>query len=420
MFKTFHLRSMVFSLSGLALAGGTPSLALADFFADSKAGLLIRNYYYNRDFRQEGGSSTGQSHADEWAQGFILNYESGFTEGALGFGIDAVGMWGIRLDSSPGQAGTGLLPVHNDGDVPNDYGKVGATLKLRYSKSLLRYGSLFPKMPTVMPNETRLFPTYFRGGSLVSQEIDGLTLNVGRLTHLIERNSSASEDITMINKGMKGLDATDQFDFAGVKYKWSDNLTTAYDYANLDNNYHQHFFTLNHSLPIAAGQSLVTDLRFARSSDDGDSNVDNKAINAMFVYKLTAHSFGLGYQKMIGDTGFAYITGTDPYLVNFAQVNDFANPGEKSWQVRYTYDFAALGIPGLNFMTRYISGRDIRRADGSKGEEWERDTYIDYVFQSGVLKNLSLQWRNATLRNDGRGNDLDENRLIVTYTMPLL
>ena len=103
MFKTFHLRSMVFSLSGLALAGGTPSLALADFFADSKAGLLIRNYYYNRDFRQEGGSSTGQSHADEWAQGFILNYESGFTEGALGFGIDAVGMWGIRLDSSPGR-----------------------------------------------------------------------------------------------------------------------------------------------------------------------------------------------------------------------------------------------------------------------------------------------------------------------------
>lgn len=305
MFKTSHLGGMAFSLSVLALAGGMPSPAQADFFADSKASLLIRNYYYNRDFRQEGGSSTGQSHADEWAQGFILNYESGFTEGALGFGIDAVGMWGIRLDSSPGRAGTGLLPVHNDGDVPNDYGKMGAALKLRYSKSLLRYGTLFPRMPTVMPNETRLFPTYFRGASLVSQEIDGLTLNVGRLTHLIERNSSASEDITMVNKGMEGLDPTDQFDFAGIKYKWSDNLTTAYDYANLDNNYHQHFFTLNHRLPIDGLRSLATDLRFARSSDDGDSNVDNKAINAMFVYKQAAHSFGLGYQKMIGDTGFA-------------------------------------------------------------------------------------------------------------------
>lgn len=101
-------------------------------------------------------------------------------------------------------------------------------------------------------------------------------------------------------------------------------------------------------------------------------------------------------------------------------MNDFANPGEKSWQLRYTYDFATLGIPGLTFMTRYLSGRDIRRVDGSKGEEWERDIYVDYVFQSGLLKNLSLQWRNAVLRNDGSGNDLDENRLIVTYTMPLL
>ncbi len=420
MLKTPPLGSMAFSLAGLVLAGTLPSPALAAFFEDSKASLLLRNYYYNRDYRQEGGSSTGQSHADEWAQGFILNYESGFTDGALGFGIDAVGMWGIRLDSSPGRAGTGLLPVHNDGDVPNDYGKVGATLKLRYSRSLLRYGSLFPRMPTVMPNGTRLFPTYFRGLGLVSEEIDGMTLNLGRLTHLIQRNSSASEDIVMNNKGMKGLDPTDQFDYAGIKYKWSDNLTTAYDYGNLDNNYHQHFFTLNHVLPLGKLQSLSTDLRYARSSDDGDSNVDNKAINAMFVYRLAAHTFGLGYQKMIGDTGFAYITGNDPYLVNFAQVNDFANPGEKSWQVRYTYDFAAMGLPGLTLMTRYISGYDIRRADGSKGEEWERDTYVDYVFQSGFLKGVGLQWRNATLRNDGRGNDLDENRFVVNYSIPLL
>lgn len=389
----------------------------ADFISDSKATLMIRNYYYNRDFRQD---NAVQSHADEWAQGFWLKYESGFTEGPVGFGLDATAMWGIRLDSSPGRAGTGLLPVHNNGDVPNEYGKAGLTGKLRFAKTTLRYGTLFPMMPTLTPNQTRLFPQYFKGYSAVSQDIDNLTINAGRLTDNIQRNSSAAKEITMTNKGMTGGTTTDQFDYAGFKYQWSKNLSVGYDYANLDNNYHQHYFTLNHSLPIAEGHTLVSDLRYARSSDDGESNVDNKAINGMLIYKYRTHSFALAYQKMIGDTGFAYITGSDPYLTNFAQVNDFANPGEKSWQARYTYDFSAIGIPGLTLMTRYISGTDIRRTDGSKGEEWERDIYVDYAFQSGPLKNLVLQWRNAMLRNDGNGNDLDENRYILTYNLPLL
>jgi len=27
------------------------------------------------------------------------------------------------------------------------------------------------------------------------------------------------------------------------------------------------------------------------------------------------------------------------------QINDFGNEDERSWQVRYDYDFAAMGIP---------------------------------------------------------------------------
>jgi outer membrane porin, OprD family len=407
-------RNLALSLLGSTLVC---SSVQAEFLKDSKANLMIRNYYYNRDFRQD---NAAQSHADEWAQGFWLKYESGFTEGPVGFGLDATAMWGIRLDSSPGRAGTGLLPVHNDGDVPNDYGKAGGTAKMRIGKSVFRYGTLFPMMPTLTPNQTRLFPQYFRGMGVESNDIDNLMVRAGRLTDNVQRNSTAGKEITMTNKGMKGGTPTDQFDYAGFKYQWSKTLSVGVDYANMDNNYHQTYFTLNHTLPIADGHSFSSDVRYARSADDGQSNVDNKAINGMFVYKMKAHTFGLGLQKMIGDTGFAYITGSDPYLVNFAQVNDFANPGEKSWQARYTYDFAAMGIPGLSLMTRYISGTDIRRADGSKGEEWERDTYIDYAFQNGPLKNLVLQWRNATLRNDGRGNDLDENRVIVTYNLPLL
>ena len=122
---------------------------------------------------------------------------------------------------------------------------------------------------------------------------------------------------------------------------------------------------------------------------------------------------------MSGDTGFAYINGTDPFLVNYVQIGDFAFKDEKSWQVRYDFNFASIGIPGLTFMTRYLNGDNVDRGAGlSEGKEWERNTDIGYVFQEGPLKNLGVKWRNATVRSNF-GNDLDENRLIVSYSLPL-
>ena len=58
-----------------------------------------------------------QHKAEEWAQGFLLRYESGFTEGPLGFGVDALGLLGVKLDSSPDRTGTGLLQA--DREKPN-------------------------------------------------------------------------------------------------------------------------------------------------------------------------------------------------------------------------------------------------------------------------------------------------------------
>jgi hypothetical protein len=174
-----------------------------------------------------------------------------------------------------------------------------------------------------------------------------------------------------------------------------------------------------HVLPIADKQTFKSDLRFARSTDDGSSNVDNKAFGAMFTYGLGFHSFGLGFQKMSGDTGYAYINGTDPFLVNYVQIGDFANKDEKSYQLRYDYNFAGLGIPGLTFMTRYLNGDNIDRLNAAgEGKEWERNSELMYVVQDGALKNLGIRLRNATVRSNV-GNDLDENRLIISYSLPL-
>jgi hypothetical protein len=71
-------------------------------------------------------------------------------------------------------------------------------------------------------------------------------------------------------------------------------------------------------------------------------------------------------------------------------------------------------------MTRYVTGDNFERSAGVEGKEWERDMDIAYTFQEGALKNLNLKWRNATARSNGTGNDINENRLIASYTIPLM
>ena len=75
--------------STLALAITAVALsqaASADFLGDSKATLDMRNLYFNEDVRDRDIPST-----QEWGQGFILNYQSGFTEGTVGLGDKTLG-----------------------------------------------------------------------------------------------------------------------------------------------------------------------------------------------------------------------------------------------------------------------------------------------------------------------------------------
>lgn len=404
--------------AGAALTIAGPSSAAIE---DSKASVELRNFYMNRDFR----SGAGQSKAEEWAQGFILKMESGYTEGPIGFGVDALGLLGVKLDSSPDRSGTGVLQRDREsGRAQDDYGSAGLTAKAKMSNTTLHVGTLQPILPVIMRNDSRLLPNTYRGAWLQSKEVSGLTFDLGKLDRISYRDSSDSEEMTVFNGGLRNISfgnrtVSDEFLFAGARYQIMPELTGSYYYGGLDGIYAQHNFSLVHVLPIGDNQSFKSDLRYVQSTDDGGSNVDNNAFGALFTYKIGGHGFTGGYQKMSGDTGFAYISGGDNSLINLLQINDFGNEDEKSWQVRYDYDFTAMGIPGLSLMTRYVTGDNVDRGAGlSEGEEWERDTDIAYVIQNGPLKNLGMKVRNATVRSNF-GADLNETRLIVSYVLPL-
>lgn len=386
---------------------------------DSKATFSTRNFYMNRDFRD----GDGQSKREEWAQGLMLDFKSGYTPGPVGVGFDTLGMLGVRLDSSPDRTGTGLLPVHDNGRAPSEYSKLGLTGKMRISKSELRLGTLIPDLPSVQSNNGRLFPQLFRGTMLSVEEIDDLTFTAGRLNSVTDRDQTASQDLALNNKNGRfpGIVTADHFNLAGFDYAFTKGLSGRYHYSNLEDVYRQHFLGLLSKQSVGGG-SLDFDLRLAISEDQGKAlagSINNRALNGMISYALDGHRLAAGYQRMYGDNAFPYLDGTDPFLVNFVQINDFAGAKERSWQLRYDYNFVAIGVPGLTFMTRYVKGDHVELRNGAQGEEWERNTELQYTLQSGPLKNMSIRWRNASYRS-GFARDTDENRLIISYSLPLL
>ncbi len=428
----------------LATAGSillaAPSLATADFINDSTANLGFRNLYMNQDTRHVANTANnrnGNKTKEEWSQAIILDYKSGFTEGTIGFGVDVYAATGIKLDSGPNSSPDSFPQRSTSSSKPkskksvDNFGKLGGTAKAKLSETVLQVGTLMPRLPLIQANlEGRLLPQMFTGGMLTSNEISGLTARLGHIDRVNFRNSTNTERMYMntLGKGLKNKkpggpiakDVTsNSFDLASVDYKWNDSLTTGYNFGRLEDLYKQHILTAVHTLPLGDQRSLKTDLRVSRSTSDGDIRVDNKAFSGMATYNFGFNKLGLGYQKMTGNTGYAYIQGTDPFLVNFLANREFGAKDEKSWQVRHDYNFAGLGIPGLSMFNRYVKGTGADLGAGKEGREWERDFDISYAFQTGALKNLNVRWRNSTVRSN-IFKDLDDNRLILAYTLPLL
>lgn len=407
-------------LATCSLAGS--GLAQADFLKDSSATLQARNYYFSRDYSDIVGANK-QSKAEEWAQGFILTYKSGYTSGPLGFGLDAEGVLGLRLDSSPDRTNTGLLPVGSDGRAPESYSRLGATFKARYSKTELKAGELQPNLPVLAFSDIRLLPPAYRGIGISSKEIDGLTLQAGHLTSTSLRNEAGDSKLqAMLGHVPQRQVSSDAFNYLGGDYALNGNRTTLSLWAGqLQDIYRQGFIGLKHSQPVA-DWVLGANLGYYSATEDGNrllGDIDNRAFFSVLSAKRGGHTFSAGYQAMYGDSSFPRVFANITPLGNEVPTYEFAYADERSWQARYDYDFVALGLPGLTSTVRYIRGDNVTTGRGFEGQDRERDLDVTYVVQGGMFKNLGIRVRNVAARSNYR-SDIDENRLVLMYTWTLL
>lgn len=426
------MKVMKWSVIAMAVAAGTSQMALASsqsesegFVEGSSLTILNRNLYMNRDFRDygAGGDETenGQSYREAWGHGFIGTFESGFTQGTIGVGVDAIGLLGVKLDSGTDRAWPDVFPRDSEGRPQDDYSQAGAAIKFRLSDTVLKYGTQFVALPVFSTDDARLLPETARGALLTSSEIEGLELNVGRFTSLSAKSEADHDSV--------GLD---EINFIGGTYAFTDNFSTSLYYSDVKDAFEKIYGNANYNMALADDQSLAFDFNIYKSEYDSEitgtgSDEDNTIWSLAATYSLGAHGFTVAYQKSHGgfDTN-GYIYGIDGggtvWLGNSVQYSDFFYEDEQSWQVRYDLDMAAYGVSGLSFMTRYVDGSNINMGAGnSDAEESEWDIEAKYVFQEGPAKDLSLRVRQAFYQaTNGLDNDLSDTRLIVEYPLSIL
>lgn len=430
------MRVMKWSMIALAVAAGTSQMALASsqdeskgFIEDSSLNVKMRNLYFSRDYRNQenAGNRANRIRHDqrEWGQGFIGTFESGFTQGTVGVGVDAIGLLGIKLDSGRGYSQSGLFPTGSDFRSQDDYSKGGAAIKFRVSDTVLKVGQQFTALPVLATDDSRLLPETAEGALITSNEIKGLTLHAGRFTAL---NAQAET-----NHDSLGLKSANVF---GGTYTITDGLTTSLYYSKVEDYWRKYYGNVNWSIPLSDKQGLVFDFNIYDTKSDGqgiqraakdeETKLDNRAFSLSGAYTFGAHTFTLAFQRVTGDGDYGYGVdgGGTVFLANSIARSDFNAEDEKSWQARYDLNFAEFGVPGLTFMTRYARGTGANTATTNDGKEWERDIDVKYVLQEGPAKDLSFRVRQATYRSSdgvyyGSGS-IDELRLIVEYPLSIL
>ncbi|HEY1028771.1 MAG TPA: OprD family porin [Pseudomonas sp.] len=428
----------------ISTATGAP-LALASqaesqgFIEDSHLTFMTRNLYWHHDYHTYHNSSQWDADRREWGQGLRLDYTSGYTQGTVGFGVDASAYGVIKLDGGRGHSGTAGVLVPDGEGASDTAGSVGANVKVRLSNTELKYGNnLRPYNPVFAAADARLVPGTATGIWLTSNEFSRANFEAAHLTAAKDFNSTNSDDDFWA--AYAGV-STDTVDFVGGNFTLTDNLTASLYGSEYTDIWRQYYGNLNYTYPISDDQKLNFDVNVYQTDDDGKKKagkIDNTAYSLAAAYTIGAHTFKLTYQEIDGDQPFDYL-GLGPgtfhdsiYLANSSQLVDFNGPNEKSYGAFYNLDFTSYGIPGLSFGIRYIKGTDI---DGSKlagsgsayeglyasadGEEhWERDVDIKYVVQSGPAKDLATRVRWATHRISGAAGwdgDADQVRVIIEF-----
>ena len=365
------------------------------FVEDSKGSVLFRTGYISRD------KKNGVDDTSSFAQTAIVNIDSGFTPGIVGFGVGVVGDGSFKIGENK-NAGNQMIPKNNDGSAYDHWARGGGNVKARFSNTTVRYGTQVLDLPVLASNTARLVPEYFTGTLLTSHEIKNLEVVAGKFT-----KDQYSDQIETDGRHL------DNAIVWGAKYQFNDNLSASYYGLDSKDALKRHYVNANFKQPLANDSSLTYDFsgyhtKFDENASTYSQTTDDLSDRQNTIWALSGtynkgpHSVMLAYQQNSGNVGYDYGENADGgqsiYLPN-SYLSDFIGNDEKSAQIQYNLDFGNYGVPGLNWTTAFVYGWDIK-VKGVTDDAQEREFFnqVKYTAQSGFAKGASLRVRHSYYR----------------------
>lgn len=466
-YSSIFLAAGMISLSNLSLADTVESQKDAKgFLEDSHLKVISRTMYMSSNPRHGGYYSLGGTakrakdtgQAENSGTSLIGLFNSGYTEGTVGFGIDAMAMQALSFDNGRGHSADDTNSMFSSdgrsGRSQNYISKFAPSIKMRVSKTELKYGQMMVDTPVFSTQviDYELLPEDATGFFLSSKEIDKLTFNAGYFTALRGLEYQHRDSVAQASDFSPNGETLKRVIFAGLEYQFTDNFSGQV-YASRNKDFWRKYYTnLNYNYVINTDNSINFDFNWYNTKSIGKgyadvirSNGDNRRINSNLwslaaAYSYKVHTFTIAYQRNSGRGGlggysFLYdVDGGNAINVsNSVQYSDFKFENQRSWQLGYNLDFSDYGVPGLNFGILYVKGTDAVNANQNNrhnGKSWERDIDVSYTIQQGKAKDLSLTLRYATYRSNFDGstaysvngkhnangrNNVDEVRVILDY-----
>jgi hypothetical protein len=372
--------------------------------ADSHFDLEWRNYtdYFH---------ATGTKHRHAWVEGLQAKFESGFTQGPIGFGFDAALFGALKLDGGKGARNMVHLGRHGDGANRLAWAYPGMyTVKARISDSSLTYGVQDVSNPFLDPHDNRALPPTFLGVALLSRELKGLALQAGSFSKVVARGQTNLSDLRTTYGGV----TFKRVSYAGATWDYAPNGSASLYADQADDVWRQYYASFQYGVGTPESVKLIGFVNGYSTHDTGAalqgplrSNVYSVSLSA----QRGPHALLLGYQKVFGEQFFDYIDETaGVYLVNSMDV-DYNAPHEQSLQLRYTFDGKYAGLPGLSAIVwaqqgwgadgsastgRYgangpsYSALYMKNGQPVHGRHHEFGLIPTYVVQSGPLKHAKV------------------------------
>ncbi|MEO8153339.1 MAG: OprD family outer membrane porin [Rhizobacter sp.] len=335
-----------------------------------------------------------------------LVYQSDFYggSGGAGVGFDA-GLYGaVRLDGDSNSRNMTHLRADGSGVHDTAWGYLGEyALKGKAAATTLKYGLQTVYNPYLQPYDIRALPPTFRGVSIVSTDLPGITLSGGSFDGVIPRGDDKLRGLSTAYAGLP----FDRISYAGASAQFDTSSLALWASQSTDL-WNQYYVSANKKLKFDGDFSVTGQFDSYLTRGSGArlaGPVNNNAVAVALTLQKGFSSVVLGYQAIHGDDFMDYTQETAGIYLSNSMGVDYNAPHERSLQLRYVFDGNRAGIPGWTLMAWTVRGFGVDGSASAAAHPDPNDPLHDLYWKNGeYVRGGHREWavKSVYLVQDGQ------------------